>query len=178
MSRKPQPLDTLEWIDPARLTANDYNPNHIPPIELALLKLSIMETGWTCPLVAGPEDDAGLAVIVDGFHRWTLVTIDEQLAALTGGLVPVVRVTLSEAHRRIATIRHNRARGIHGVVKMAELVAHLVDQCGLSIEEICMRCGMEAEEVRRLYQCRSMPDSVGADADAFGRAWKPTAKTT
>lgn len=173
MSRKPQPLDRIEWIDPSELRANDYNPNHIPPIELRLLKLSILETGWTQPIVSHED-----GVIVDGFHRWTLGSTDAEVRALTDGLVPVVRVSLSEAHRRIATVRHNRARGIHGVVKMSELIASLIDEAGLSVEEICERCGMDREEVLRLYQCRSMPDTVGQDNDEFGRAWKPSAKTT
>ena len=142
-----QPLSNVEWVDPSTLRANDYNPNHVAPPEMRLLKLSIIENGWTQPIVAHPSGE-----IVDGFHRWTLASTDKAVKELTGGLCPVVRlVDVGPDVARLATIRHNRARGNHYVVKMSEIVHDLRD-LGLSEAEIGARLGMDKEEVERLIQ--------------------------
>lgn len=165
------PLSRLVWIDPAELRANDYNPNHVAPPEMRLLKLSIIEDGWTQPIVARPDGE-----IVDGFHRWSLGSKDPDVRALTGGKVPVVYLdeSLSPAQQRMATIRHNRARGSHSVVRMADIVTDLLDEHGLEIDEVERRLGMEFEEVDRLHDRGAMPKRGGQDG--FGQAWAPAEK--
>lgn len=166
MTVKDQPITTVEWVDPETLRANDYNPNHVAPPELRLLKLSILENGWTQPIVAHPSGE-----IVDGFHRWSLGLKDTQIRALTGGLVPVVRLhDVGPDLARLATIRHNRARGTHYVAKMAEIVSGLVEY-GLPPEEIAKRLGMEDEEVERLLD---RGDSLARNGrDGFNKGWVP-----
>ena len=46
-----QPVGKVKWVDRNELNANDYNPNFVAPPELELLKTSIMEDGWTQPIV-------------------------------------------------------------------------------------------------------------------------------
>ncbi len=106
------------------LDPNSYNPNCVAPPELALLKLSILEDGWTTPIVTLPELD-GRFQIVDGFHRWK-ISGEPQVYDSTGGLVPIVQVSLDLVHRQMSTLRHNRARGTHGVLKMAEIVRSMI----------------------------------------------------
>src|SRR3954470_14009855 len=116
-----QPVSTIQWVPRARLAANAWNPNKQAPPEHRLLKRSILENGWTQPIVVRPEGD-GLE-IVDGYHRW-LVAADPEVAGLTDGLVPVVELAACPPDlARLATIRHNRARGTHAVVPMADIVA-------------------------------------------------------
>ena len=62
-----QPLDKITWLDRNELKPNKYNPNKVAPKELKLLKISIMEDGWTQPIVINPDK-----TIVDGFHRWSI----------------------------------------------------------------------------------------------------------
>lgn len=165
MSRKPQPIDRVEWVARDTLHANDYNPNHVAPPELRLLKLSILEDGWTQPIVAREDGE-----IVDGFHRWT-VAADPAVVRLTDGLVPVVRLApRALTDQMMATIRHNRARGEHGVVPMANIVADLVD-AGVAHAEIGRRLGMEREEVERLLDRGRMTER--GRADDFGQGWVP-----
>lgn len=167
--RNPQPLDSVEWVPPSTLTANDYNPNHVFSTEMKLLKRSIVEDGWTQPIVATPE-----GVIVDGFHRWTLASTDAEVIALTGGLVPVVRTSPRDSsHARASTVRHNRARGQHAILKMGEIVRSMLDD-GRSHEDVARDMGMEMEEVERLADLRSSPERVGQDS--FGRGWVPLPK--
>ena len=142
-----QPVSRVEWVPRDALSANAWNPNVQAPPEHRLLRTSILENGWTQPIVVR-EEDTGLE-IVDGYHRWK-VSADPQVAALTGGLVPVVRLASCPPDvARMATIRHNRARGTHHVLKMADIVAELLDM-GLSAEEIGRRLQMDEEEVDRL----------------------------
>lgn len=172
-----QPVDTVEWVDRSRLQGNIYNPNHVAPPELRLLKLSILEDGWTQPIVVRPLDDTdgGLLEIVDGFHRWH-VSGDPEVLAMTQGMVPTVRLRpADEAHQRMSTIRHNRARGTHHVLKMADIVCDLIDVQKLAIPEVMARLEMEEEEVDRLYD-RGNKLKRGS-ADGFNKGWIPGGHT-
>lgn len=161
-----QPLMAVEWVDRNTLNPNDYNPNHVAPPELELLKTSILEDGWTQPIVARPD-----GTIVDGFHRWT-VSADPKIGAMTEGKVPVVRVAHDDpAHLRMSTIRHNRARGSHAVLKMADIIRDLIDSGGMTPEEVMRRLGMEDEEVERLYDRGGMLKR--GSKEAFNGGWVP-----
>lgn len=162
-----QPVGRVTWVHRDELHANDYNPNHVPTPELKLLKLSILEDGWTQPIVVREDHE-----IVDGFHRWT-ISGDPDVFALTYGMVPVVylRPGVSETHQRMSTVRHNRARGVHHVVKMADIVAGLIAEQGLPDEEVQRRLGMDREEVKRL---KARGDMIAHFQDAaFNNGWTP-----
>ncbi len=164
-----QPVNSVVWVPRDQLRGNGYNPNHVAPPELELLKISILEDGWTQPIVAR-QPEGGFSEVVDGFHRWT-VSADPDVYAMTDGLVPVVYLPadLDAAQQRMATIRHNRARGIHGVVKMADIVAELANGLGVSPEEISRRLQMDEEEVTRL---RDRGDMLKRHGDGeFGTGW-------
>lgn len=166
-----QPIDSVEWVDPATLRANDYNPNKVPKQEMRLLRTSIIEDGWTQPIVILTEPNPdGTYDIVDGFHRWTLGSTDKEVRAITDGLVPVVRLDADQAHRRMSTVRHNRARGNHYVLAMADIVSQLIAS-GISEDELVARLGMEPEEVRRLAARGNMLER-GSDTE-FTNAWVP-----
>jgi hypothetical protein len=166
-----QPLSNLRWVKRTRLHANGWNPNVQAPPEHTLLKVSLLENGWTQPIVAyedGSDDQGPLYEIVDGYHRW-LLSDDPQVAALTGGLVPMVELTHHDpALLRMATVRHNRARGTHYVLRMADIVAELLDM-GVAPDEIAARLQMDPEEVDRLAD-RGQMTKRGAAA-AFGNGW-------
>lgn len=171
MSPSNQPISSVVWRPRNALRPNHYNPNHVARPELELLICSIVEDGWTQPIVTLPEDDRGTFVIVDGFHRWT-VSADPRVQALTDGLVPTVQVALDPTHRMMSTIRHNRARGTHAVLKMADIVRTIVED-GVPEKEIRTRLGMEKEEVARLVNRAGMPTQILSAADGFNNAWVP-----
>jgi ParB-like chromosome segregation protein Spo0J len=162
------PLSKVEWVDPATLTHNDYNPNHVFKPEMMLLKISLLSSGWTQPIVARPD-----RTIVDGFHRWTLGRTDKEVGAMGGGKVPVVFLSddMDEGEIKMATIRHNRARGKHSVLIMSDIVNDLVGKHGYTPEEIAVQLGMESEEVERLTNVTTTPEQAGSDT--FGKSWVP-----
>ena len=167
MSKKNQPLDKINWIDRDQLKPNNYNPNKVAPPELQLLKISIKEDGWTQPIVINPD-----YTIVDGFHRWT-VSGHKDIFELTDGKVPTVMINPKDSNQQqMATIRHNRARGTHGVLEMSKIITDM-SESGLSGEEIMERLQMEKEEVVRLLFRAGIPKSdVFKDAE-FSKAWQP-----
>lgn len=91
----------IEYLPVDEIRANEYNPNKQTEDEFNLLVKSIQEEGFDQPIIVLEKD----GTIVDGEHRWR--------AAISLGMkaVPVIRVAMTEVQRRIATIRHNRARG-------------------------------------------------------------------
>ena len=162
-----QPLDKIEWIDREKLTANNYNPNKVAPTELKLLKTSILEDGWTQPIVINTDH-----TIVDGFHRWT-ISGHKEIFALTKGKVPVVIIRPKDkSAQQMATIRHNRARGTHGVLEMSNIITDMV-AAGVSGDEIVKRLGMEKEEVVRLLFRAGIPKSEVFQDKEFSKSWTP-----
>lgn len=164
-----QPISAVKWKHRDELKPNDYNPNKVAPPEMELLITSIIEDGWTQPIVILPDN-----TIVDGFHRYT-VSADKRMINLFGGMVPTVTVDIDPVHRQMSTIRHNRARGTHGILPMANIVQGIVSD-GVSKEEIQARLGMEDEEVDRLCDRAGMPTQAGRKQEGFGNSWKPKAK--
>lgn len=166
MSTADQPISRVLWLPRVELQANEYNPNHQAPPEHRLLRTSLLEDGWTMPIVA--REHAGRMEIVDGFHKWKL-SADKDVAALTDGQVPVTLLPEVDEHRAmLSTIRHNRARGTHGVVPMAEIVARLIES-GMTPDEVQQRLGMDDEEVDRLSDRGGMPMRAGLGD--FNQGW-------
>lgn len=166
-NKKNQPLNNLEWIEPRKLEANDYNPNHMAPLESKLLKQSLMECGWTQPIVVAGDKKT----IIDGFHRWSLALNDKDVLALGDGSVPIVVCDIDPAQRIASRVRHNRARGSHGIDPMSNVV-ELLFKAGLSTEDIMLELGMQEEEVDRLMEKRGNPEKFG-EGKEYEKSWVP-----
>ena len=109
--------------------------------------------------------------IVDGFHRYT-VSGHPEIYALTEGMVPVVILEAKDAdHKMMSTIRHNRARGRHGILEMGRIVAQLVAD-NVSIEDIMKRLSMEREEVLRLTNTQGVMGHPDIEKP-YSKSWKP-----
>lgn len=164
------PVDLIEWVPVDTVVANDYNPNAVAPPEMELLHLSIAADGFTQPIVTNLEDQT--RVVVDGFHRNRVGREYEDVADSIHGFLPVVQIR-SEARdrsdRMASTIRHNRARGKHSVVKMTDIVLELKRR-NWSDSKIGRQLGMDDDEVLRLSQIGGLADAF-ADR-SFSLAWE------
>jgi ParB-like chromosome segregation protein Spo0J len=160
------PLNNVIWLHRDTIKPNPYNPNRVAAPELRLLKISILEDGWTQPIVLNSSDE-----IVDGFHRWS-VSADPEVMDRDKGLVPTVRIAPKDnASQQMSTIRHNRARGTHGVLDMSRIVSDMV-KAKISMQEIMYRLQMEREEVLRLTQRSGIPQSAIIQDSDFSQAWE------
>ena len=167
-----QPVSNIVWRHRDDLHANDYNPNVVAPPEHDLLEISLLEDGWTQPIVTRWDEVNNRWEIVDGFNRW-LMSGRLPVYAMTDGYVPTTIIhPKTRADQQMATIRHNRARGTHTVLKMSAILAEMVAQ-KISLEEIMTRLGMEREEVLRLAQKAGIPQTDIIQGAEFSPSWTP-----
>jgi ParB-like chromosome segregation protein Spo0J len=167
---KDHPVDLVQWCPIDSVIANDYNPNSVAPPEMELLHVSIAADGYTQPIVTHKEDDT--RIVVDGFHRNRVGREYPDIADTLHGYLPVVQIRSTaedRSDRMASTIRHNRARGKHSVVKMTDIVLELKRR-NWSDAKIGKQLGMDADEVLRLSQIGGLADSF-ADR-SFSLAWE------
>lgn len=165
-----EPVDCVLWVEAESVVANGYNPNTVAPPEMELLRLSIQEDGYTQPIVAYREQ--GQYTVVDGFHRNRVGKEDAEIRQRIHGYLPITIVRSdreSVDDRMASTVRHNRARGKHGVEAMSRLVLEL-SRRNWSDQKIAKKLGMDADEVLRLKQITGLAE-LFADAD-FSEAWE------
>ena len=141
-----------------KVQANDYNPNSVATKEMKLLYKSIKEDGYTMPIVCFFDKKAEKYVIVDGFHRYSVMLKHNDIYEREGGCLPVSVIDKDINQRRAATVRHNRARGKHGVELQAALVALM--KSDMKEEEIIDALGMTLEEIQRLLGVRGIVSEI------------------
>lgn len=168
-----EPVDCVQWVPAFSVEANDYNPNTVAPPEMELLKISILEDGYTQPIVTFKENNR--REVVDGFHRNRVGRECPQVRQRINGYLPVVTINEDRKDRgdRIAaTIRHNRARGKHRVDGMSEIVVELKRR-NWSDSKIARELGMDADEVLRLSQISGLTEMF--KDHEFSEAWEASA---
>lgn len=167
---KEEPVDCVLWVEGEDVEGNPYNPNVVAPPEMKLLKRSILEDGYTQPIVTWVTD--GHREVVDGFHRNRVGKEDKQVRERIRGCLPVTTVNewrTDKGDRIAATIRHNRARGKHAIEGLSEIVIEL-SRRKWSDKRIGRELGMEPDEVLRLKQISGLAEMF-ADAE-FSEAWE------
>lgn len=166
-----EPVDCVLWVRGETVAANDYNPNSVAPPEMKLLELSVLEDGYTQPIVTFDVGE-GAREVVDGFHRNRVGKECQPVRERLLGYLPVVtinRVRSDKADRIAATIRHNRARGKHSIDGMSAIVVDLTRR-NWSSEKIGRELGMDPDEVLRLSQISGLAEMF-KDRD-FSQAWE------
>jgi ParB-like chromosome segregation protein Spo0J len=141
-----------------KIEANDYNPNHVAKREMDLLYQSIKADGYTMPVVCFYDNDRDKYVIVDGFHRYTILLTRKDIFDRENGMLPVSVIEKDISDRMASTIRHNRARGKHEVELQASLVGMLKE--GWDEIKIMKELGMTLEEVQRLVGIKGIASEI------------------
>ena len=144
------PIDKIE--------ANDYNPNHVAKREMDLLYQSIKCDGYTMPIVCFRDAERDKFIIVDGFHRYTIMLRYKNIFERENGMLPVSVIDKPISDRMASTIRHNRARGKHEVELQASLVGML--KAGWDELKIMKELGMTLEEVQRLIGLKGIASEI------------------
>ena len=166
-----EPVDCVIWVKNDIVKANDYNPNSVAPPEMELLRLSISNDGYTQPIVSMNNDD-GTIEVIDGFHRNRVGKECKDIQERVKGYLPVVTIRESQQglnNRVASTIRHNRARGKHGVDSMSDIVVDLKKR-NWSDKKISKELGMDQDEVLRLAQISGLVELF--KDDDFSMAWE------
>ena len=138
---------------------NTYNPNRQNQETLELLKRSINEDGFTQPVIVHRQSKE----IVDGEHRWR--------AAREMGMtqIPVVFVDMTDEQMRIATLRHNRARGSEDAALSIEVLRDLQELGASAWAQDSLM--MSDAEMNLLLDEIPAPDALAAEEHS--EAWVP-----
>jgi len=197
----------VEYVSLRDLSPNTYNPNVQSDHDFELLCRSILEDGFTQPIVAArmtPEFlqdsafklfKAGDQVITDGEHRWTAVIVTEYAKRQSGSPlslkadqwsdfrrrrleflpdvgdvdIPVVFTPMTPAQMRVATLRHNRARGSEDYDLTAALLRDLESLGALDWAQDALL--MDDVEIQALLDAVPAPEALAGDE--YGEAWEP-----
>jgi ParB/RepB/Spo0J family partition protein len=160
IEKKNRSLERLEiqYLAADKIKPNEYNPNRQNEHEFTMLVSSIQEDGFTQPVIVAED-----FTIVDGEHRWR--------AAMQVGLkeIPVVVVPMDAAQARIATLRHNRARGSEDMELAVEVLRDL-EKLG-ALDWAADSLDMSDDELQRLLTDIAAPDALAGEE--FSEAWTP-----
>lgn len=156
-------LETLkvEYVPRLSVSPNTWNPNRQSEHDFELLCRSMEEDGFTQPVIVL----RGSRMIVDGEHRW-------RAAGKVYGEnadIPVVFVDMTPEQAKIATLRHNRARGSEDVELSAAILKDL--QALGALEWAASSLLMDDAELNRMMDDISAPDALAGEQ--YGEAWTP-----
>ena len=190
-------FNTLEqlriyYIPHGMISPNSYNPNRQSEHEFELLLKSMSEDGFTQPIVTRPlftdvrarevlnlpadckhKDIDWLAaanilksgfMVVDGEHRWKA---GRELGFTE---VPCAVVYITDAQMKIATLRHNRARGTEDFALTAELFRDLEQLGALAHAQDSLM--MDDVEIQQMLNEATTVEELG-QTENFGKAWEP-----
>lgn len=163
------PVYNVLSIPVEKIQANAYNPNSVASPEMKLLYESILNDGYTMPIVCYYLPEIDKYEIVDGFHRYTIIKKHRDIFDREEGRLPIVVIDKDISNRMASTIRHNRARGSHSVELMSNIVSELVEM-GKSDGWIIKHIGMSADELLRLKQITGLA-SLFKDKE-FSKSWE------
>ena len=153
---------SIEYVPIGDLHPNDWNPNRQSDHDFELLIRSMEEDGFTQPIVAVKHKEGGYK-IVDGEHRWR--------AANTLGYedIPITIVPMSEEQARIATLRHNRARGSEDVDLTAKLLRDLEKVGAIDWAQDSLM--IDDAELEKMLTDISVPDALASED--WSESWEP-----
>lgn len=165
VAKKNEKLTTLNvtYVSVNDVHPNEWNPNRQSDHDFELLLKSMSEDGFTQPVVC-IQDSNGRIKIVDGEHRWR--------AAHTLGFdeIPVVITPMTEEQAKIATLRHNRARGSEDIELTAELLRDLEKVGALDWAQDSLM--LDDTELNKLLEDIPAPDALAGEE--WTEAWEPS----
>lgn len=147
-----------------KVQTNNYNPNNVAKNNMDLLEQSILDNGFCFAIVTIYDEDIDKYIIIDGFHRYTI--LKDYLECKE---IPIIVLQHDMKQRMASTVQFNRARGVHQVELMGDLVKALFEQ-GADDEEIAKHLGMELEEVFRLKQVTGIASLF--KNQTYSRSWE------
>jgi len=145
----------LSYIPVDQIASNPRQPRlNIDKEELAELTDSIREVGVLQPLIVTYDDQNDLYTLVAGGRRL--------LAAMQAGLqtVPAIVRQISEQQRLEMALIENLQRADLKPLESAEAYRQLVDEFGLSHEEVAARVGKSRVAVTNTLRLLKLPEPV------------------
>lgn len=150
----------IEYVSIDSIKPNNYNPNRQSEHDFELLVKSMEEDGFTQPIIV----QKATKMIVDGEHRWRAASV------LGYKEIPVVYVDMTPEQMRIATLRHNRARGSEDMELSVQVLRDLQELGALDWAQDSLM--LTDEEVNRLLEDIPVPEALANDD--YSQSWEPS----
>ena len=135
------PVLGVQLVAAAEVVPNDYNPNRVAGPELDLLEQSIRSDGITMPVVTVRNEPGRRWVVVDGFHRRTVVALPLTTTE-TPAVFPLLIATPSVSASSKVRTEHIRA------IDKSRLSGYITDMGSDDLAEIeralCKVLGIKA----------------------------------
>lgn len=151
----------IEYVSVDDIKPNAYNPNRQSEHEFELLCRSMEEDGFTQPCIVHRAS----MTIVDGEHRW------RGAKAVGYKQVPVCFVDMTPEQMRIATLRHNRARGSEDMELTAQVLRDLQELGAVDWAQDSLM--LSDAELNKLLEDVPAPEALAAEE--YSEAWTPDA---
>ena len=113
MSVDKSPVYEVKAVPVEKVLANDYNPNVVAPPEMKLLELSIWEDGFTMPCVCYYNKEEDNYILVDGYHRYTVLKTSKRIYKRENGLLPIVVIDKDLSNRMSSDRKSTRLNSSH-----------------------------------------------------------------
>lgn len=161
VSKKAVQLQELrvEYVPITSIGPNQYNPNRQNESDFELLCKSIREDGFTQPVIVHRQS----MKIVDGEHRWRAA------CKLGYSEIPIVLVDMTEEQMKIATLRHNRARGSEDIELSQQVLRDLQSLGAMDWAQDSL--GITDDELNSLLETTTAAEALAGDD--FTEAWVP-----
>ena len=192
IAKKNQVLQQLriEYTLANTIKPNSYNPNRQSDHDFELLVRSMLEDGFTQPIVVQRQSRE----IIDGEHRWTCAIVTHSIRKhrkeptpdLIKDLrarrleileqdgadceIPVVLTDMTAEQMRIATLRHNRARGSEDIELAAQVLKDLKNLGALDWAQDSLM--LDDLEINALLNDITAPE--GLASEDYSTAWVPS----
>ena len=170
MDKFKSPVYDIISVPIEKIVANNYNPNIVAPPEMKLLELSIWEDGYTMPCVCYYLKEQDIYELVDGYHRYLVMKTSKRIYERENGMLPVSVINKDISERMASTIRHNRARGVHSVELMSNIISELT-KAGMSDAWIIRNIGMTKDELIRLKQITGIAELFANNDFSLSDDW-------
>jgi hypothetical protein len=186
---------TVEYVPVNSIKPNTYNPNRQGDFEFELLVRSIIEDGFTQPIVC----QKSTREFVDGEHRWTAFIVvnhlednglikkdsegnvsfnpddvrkarDKRFEIIKKDwMIPVVFVEMSIEQMKISTLRHNKAKGTHDIELEAQVLKDLQELGAIDWAQDSLM--LSDVEINRMLEDISAPEAL--QGDEYSQSWVP-----
>jgi len=163
------PVYNIKKISIDKIKANDYNPNRIASPEFKLLELSILEDGFTMPIVCYHNKKDDMYEIVDGLHRFLIAKNNKTINQREKNSIPVSIIEKPLKNRFASSIRHNRARGENLLELMQNFIYKSIENNKIDDNWMMKNYGLDKDELLRLKQLTGIKE-LFKDKD-FSKTW-------
>jgi hypothetical protein len=150
------------------LKAPKWGATSILKPDKALLRLSMIESGWLQPLVVRMSD----LTIIDGYHRWMIAQEEEKFIKRHGDWIPIIFHDVDEIDAMVLHIRLNRSRGNVNSYALSKLVKRIVSSGKYNENDLKNVLLMHDDEIDLLMSSGLLKMKNWKQYE-YSRAWVP-----